>query len=1422
MSTLRDITRIEYQITHSNLKIVKTLHIICFGNEGEPRKVRKALREFSGFGYSRDSVEYTAKLEEIKKLLELPDLIAICNILDLDYNGNENEIADRICSFLIDLKAEQRNDDLDEETEDEKRSEQSDDIGETEQSDRENTRKRTQECHRGMDSFALTFRDVEDSIRPFDGKEEYPVKRWIADFEEIADVTGWNELQKLLFAKRSLKGLAKLFIQAEKGIKTWSILKERLIKEFEIKINSAQIHKMLMSRKKKQEESVQEYVLAMREIASRGNTEPEVVIQYIIDGIQDETSNKIILYGAKDFSEFKEKAKLYESILSKKSMPSKNSSNVKKDFSGRYRKDTKREIKKETDVTCFNCGGKGHKSRDCPDKSKGIKCFGCNGYGHVATRCPNRTSTRETPKPSTSTNMSVMEVVPKNAIKLKIDNTELTALLDTGSDISVIREDVYEAYFQNITLANNYLTVRGLGENKILTLGSFCRNVIVNDEKFLLTFHVIPKAAACFRAIVGNNLLEQAEVSIGENGIMVYKRKESFLMHIKIADDEEEKDEIDLNHIANNECQQTVKELIHKYEPQKTKTTDIKMRIVLKNEEVIYQRPRRLSVPEKIEVEKQIDEWLENGIVRASSSEFACPIVLVKKKDGKTRICCDYRKLNKNLVKDRFPLPLIEDVLDGLQGAKIFSTIDLRNGFFHVPIEEDSIKYTAFVTHNGQYEFLKCPFGLSTSPPVFQRFINHIFRPLLMENIVIYYMDDIIIPSCNYEEGLERLKMVLQVAKEYGLEIKKEKCQFLKERIEFLGFIIEDGKVQPCEAKTYAIRKFPEPTTCRQLQSFLGLTGYFRKFIPSHAIIAKPLSDMLKKNQSFIFEDVQKQAFNRLKDLLTSEPILHIFQQGRETELHTDASKFGYGACLMQRDSIDSKFHPIYYMSKKTTPAEEKYSSYELEVLAIIQAVKKFRIYLLGTKFKIITDCSAFQKTMNKRDLTTRVARWALLLEEYDYEIEHRKGSKMSHVDALSRNPVVMTIINKEEGMIERLKLAQEKDERIITIKKVLMTEEYDNYFVKHDILYKYENGQELIVPPKTMQTEIIRRAHEVGHFSVKKTEEMINREFYIPKLKEKIQTVIGNCIPCILGNRKEGKKEGFLHPISKQEGPLHTYHIDHLGPIPSTNKNYKYILAVIDDFSKFAWLYPTKSTTSKETVSCLLKQQKTFGNPTRIITDKGTAFTANEFEDYCTEEGIIHVTITTGVPRGNGQVERLNRTIISVLTKLSSDDPTKWYKFVDRVQSALNSTYQRSIATSPFEILIGVKMKTKEDILLREMIEQETLKQFDAYREELRTECKQHLLKAQEENRKKYNLRRKEAKVYKVGDLVAIKRTQFGTGLKISSNYLGPYEITQAKPHERYNVARVGNHVGPLYTSTCAEYLKPWVENLSESETDS
>jgi ribonuclease HI len=1304
----------------------------------------------------------------------------------------------------------------------------------------------------------LTFglKDIVDLIKPFSSKDNYSIEAFISDIEDIFDLYQiTNPVSQVLFVKKCLTGPALTLIRSIRGITNWEQMRKHLLEEFSDKINGLQLHNMMQARRLKSFETLQEYFLAMRDLGHKGSLDDSSLFDYVINGIPDSSNNKIMLYGCKTILEFKEKLKIYEKIFN-----ASKHSNRKFDTPPR---DAKFEQKQVTQPTCYTCGLKGHKSTFCKNKERGKKCYGCQNFGHVHANCPRNRSnsaTKPNQQPSNSSDRTVHQIsqlseqFPTNIMHVPVTlaKTQFIALCDTGSQATIINEKTYRS-IGSPPLYPSQVTFAGIGRDKVKGIGFFQDSITMQDITLSTNIHVVNNNVIPLDVIVGMDCLRQTEFTFGKNGINVCKHSaemnaamcenlvvdrifppaclesleeqsrdtcesgsvsthENFLCFISAsAVSGGEENEANLTHIVDKELRNSVSVLIRDYQPQKNpRSSELKMNIIINDEIPVSQRSRRIPFPEQKIVEKQIDEWLRDGIIKPSCSEYASPIVLCKKRDGTSRLCVDFRLLNRKVVKDSFPMVQVEEVLDHLGDAKVFSTLDLKNGFFHVPVEERCTKYLAFTSHVGLFEFLKAPFGLCTSPSVFQRFIHNIFRDLVRENIVIIYMDDFIIPARTEEEGLEKLKRVLARAKEYGLEINFKKCQFLKRKIEFLGYVIEGGTIRPSPEKTIAVQNFPEPKNIKQIQSFLGLTGYFRKFIENYSKIAKPLSDLLRNETEFRFGVEQKQAFEALKQSLTNDPVLHIFRQGAKLELHTDASSHGFGAILFQEDD-DGKMYPIQYMSKKTTPQQEKYHSYELEVLAIIEALKKFRNYLLGTKFKIITDCDAFQKTMHKNDLPPKIARWALMLEEFHYEVCHRPGKQMKHVDALSRYPVLLISSN---DVTQKVKDAQDQDDFISQIKNMLTSTPVDDYFLKNGILYKLHKDKELLVIPQLMQSEIIKNAHSQGHFSCQKTELIVSRDYYIPHLKKLVQEVISNCIPCILSSRKSGKQEGLLHPIPKGDKPLDCYHCDFLGPLPSTKKCYKYIFTVIDAFSKFVWIYPVKSPSSKDALEKLTLQQTTFGNPSKIITDKGSSFTSTEFQTYCQEQSIDHIQITTGIPRGNGQVERIHGTIIPVLTKLAVDEPDKWFKYVPRLQRILNSTTTRSTKYTPFQLLIGINMKQKEDLEIKQLLEEEHYQTVIHVKETLRDEAKQNILKLQEENRRQYNKRRKPACKYKLGDKVAIQRTQFGTGLKLRPRYFGPYEVTKINPNDRYEVRKLGLHEGPNLTSTAADKMKNWCTN--------
>lgn len=1293
----------------------------------------------------------------------------------------------------------------------------------------------------------------------FTGRDNtYPVARWIEDVESNSEIFGWSELQRLLVARKSLKGTAELWLRTERPFKSWDELKAAMLKEFPDTVDVKAIHELMSARKKRQDEACIDYMLAMKELGKRGKMADYVAIKYVVDGIQDVETNKIMLYGVTSYGELKEKLKIYETVSSKlqKVTPvQRNSVNASSMQSSRRR------------IRCYGCGELGHTSSECPHKNKGMKCFKCNEFGHVGAVCTNFDNQRQTSgdfgqrrghqqnkqtmfgksadftrqdyqrtedkmKKERKTNkftqdesahfvndyddIERMEKIvykdkmsvskdKKPVVVLKINNVSCKALIDSGSDVNIISVDVYNAIGKP-QLQSDSLGITGIGMSTVRSLGKCKVRVCVDDYYYdEVTFHVLSRDFIPYEVIIGQELLNEVTVVLQGSSVRFvsheWERLGCFASEVCSC-------ESVVGHMKNSTLKDEVIQCVQKYQPNQTKETPLQLKIVLKDEVPVTQRPRRLSLAEQRTVEEQVDEWLHNGIIQVSYSEYSSPLVLVKKKDGTTRVCIDYRLLNKKMIKDEFPMPLIEDLIDKVKDAKVFSVLDLKNGFFHLKISEESIPYTAFVTHHGQYEFLRAPFGLSVSPKYFMRFITIVFKDLIKENIMMIFIDDIIIPARSEKEAVSRLKRVLEVAVEYGLEINWKKAKLICHEIEYLGHLIKDGEVRPSPEKVDAVARYPEPCNTKQIQSFIGLTSYFRKYIKEYARVAKPLTDMMKKDVEFVFGQQQRDAFNTLKKKLMSDPVLKIYDPALPTEVHTDASSQAIAAILMQKHP-EGGIHPVRYMSRRTNEAEMKYSSYELEALAIVEGVKKFRHYLFGIHFKIVTDCQAFELTLRKKDLTPKVARWVLLLDEYDYEVEHRAGARMQHTDALSRMPYVAAVVSLHEEM----RLAQERDEELNAIRQLIEKEgQYLDYCLNNRVLFK--GDQQQIVVPKMMEKEIIKRVHNKGHFASRKMKEAISKDYYIKNVEKKIEEIVSSCIPCLLATRKDGKQEGYLNPIQKEGTPLHTLHLDHVGPLTDTRKCYNHILTMVDGFSKFVWLFPTKSTTTAEVLSKLEIHQQTFGNPIRFITDRGTAFTSGAFQKYCEDEQIQHVPVTTGVPRGNGQVEIMHRTIISVLTKMCIADPSLWYRHVAGVQKALNSTYQRSIDTSPFELMLGTKMRTRDDMEICELLQQEHRDGYVQSREKLRQSAKVQIMKVQEENKKTFDKKRKQSSKYKEGDWVAIKRTQFGPGLKLKPKYLGPYCVVKVKRNDRYDVEKVdGSAEGPIKTSSSADLMKRWPE---------
>ena len=639
----------------------------------------------------------------------------------------------------------------------------------------------------------------------------------------------------------------------------------------------------------------------------------------------------------------------------------------------------------------------------------------------------------------------------------------------------------------------------------------------------------------------------------------------------------------------------------------------------------IKQRPRRLPYAYRDEAEQQIQEMLANGIITPSVSPWSSPIVLVRKKNGDLRFCVDYRKLNQITVNDSHPLPLISDLLDSVKDAKYFSLLDLRSGYWQIPVAQEDRAKTAFVTQNGLYEFTRMPFGLKTAPATFQRAIEVILAGLTFE-ICLCYLDDVIVFGKTLTEHNDRLKTVLTRFRDNNLRVKLAKCVFASPQVTYLGHCISQQGVSPDPTKLTAVAKIPLPSNIKEVRTFLGLTGYYRRFIPNYATVAQPLTKLTSKEycNNFVWTDECTAAFDKLKQLLCSAPILCYPDFDREFILQTDASDVGLGAVLSQIDKSGNE-HVVAYASKTLSPREKNYSTTEKEAFAIHFGTQHFRVYLLGRKFTISTDHSALS-WLHSMEPKGRIARWLMDLQEFDFEVKHRAGRVHNNADALSRLRPTPELIRKlQQDAINtcsvtlnpsiNIRDAQQQDASIAKLRDLKlrnqpkpsvsksqdvyfrkMLRHYDKLFIRDEILVRaigqrksYPNY--VIVLPQSLITTCVKAMHDspfAGHMGVARTEERIRQRFYWPGIHNSVQTFIHNCRACAQRKIATHNNKAPTQHIEVGE-PFTFWAIDYMGPLPETARGNRHILVMMDHFSKWCEAFPTKDQKASTVANILL-----------------------------------------------------------------------------------------------------------------------------------------------------------------------------------------------------------------------------------------
>ncbi|UYV66446.1 hypothetical protein LAZ67_4001706 [Cordylochernes scorpioides] len=866
----------------------------------------------------------------------------------------------------------------------------------------------------------------------------------------------------------------------------------------------------------------------------------------------------------------------------------------------------------------------------------------------------------------------------------------------------------------------------------------------------------------------------------------------------------------DLSHEDRNRLLDVLKRFIGVFELQKAgpkrTSLDVKHRIDTGDHAPIRQRPYRVSPYERGVIQTEVDKMLKSGIVKPSDSPWSSPVVLVKKKDGTWRFCVDYRRLNKITRKDVYPLPRIDDTLDSLKGASVFSTMDLKSGYWQIEVDEADREKTAFVTPDGLFEFKVMPFGLCNAPATFERIMDNLLRGLKW-NICLCYLDDIIVFSKTMEEHILRLEMVLNCLSKAGLTLNLEKCHFGSRRMKVLGHLIDGDGIYPDPDKVEAVRNFPRPKNVSEVRSFLGLCSYYRRFIKSFADITGPLNELLKKGKQFSWNDRQEDSFNNLKSALTSEPVLGHFDEAAPIYVHTDASGFGIGSVLVQlRDGCEQ---PIAYASRTLSKSEKNYSTTEKECLAVVWSISKFRPYLFGRHFSVVTDHHSLCWLANLKDPSGRLARWALRLQEYEVAVCYKNGRKHKDADCLSRSPLPDTAEETEEDILCLAVLCdvEKEQQRDPSLTKIIANcgdPNYKRFVIINNILYKknYDplGRPWLLVVPRTLRLEVLRSSHDAptaGHLGFAKTYDRIRRRLFWPGLYRSVRNYVGHCRECQRRKKIPQLPPGNLKPIAPVSIPFQKIGMDLLGRFPPTRDGNRWVIVCTDYLTKYAVTKAIPTGGAVEVAKFMVNDVVLkHGAPRELITDRGRSFQAkvvNELTKMC---GMSHYFTTAYHPQTNGLTERLNKTLVDMLSMYVDVDQKNWDSVLPFITFAYNTARQETTGFSPFFLVHGREAETMLDALFPyqpDYEEDEHISHLMMDAEEARQLARLQTLKAQAIDKERYDSRHKPV-YYDVGDLVWVFTPVRKVGLseKLLKKYFGPYRITKKLSDVNYEVTTV------------------------------
>jgi hypothetical protein len=842
----------------------------------------------------------------------------------------------------------------------------------------------------------------------------------------------------------------------------------------------------------------------------------------------------------------------------------------------------------------------------------------------------------------------------------------------------------------------------------------------------------------------------------------------------------------------------------------------------------------RMSPTELMELKKQLDFLLEHGYIRPSNSPYGAPVLFAPKKDGGLRLCLDFRGLNNQTPKDKYPLPRDQDIFDQLQGAKYFSTLDALWGYWQIRIAEADVHKTSVRTPLGSYEFLVMPFGLTNAPATFQKFMESALRPFLMKFCMVY-IDDIIIYSKTAEEHMEHIRLVLEALDKEKIKIKLSKCNFFRTSLDFLGHVISRNGIKPQPKKIEAIQKWPQPTSVNEVQQFMGMVNYYRRHINNLANMSAPLTDITEDKGPFAPQWTSEctKGFQAIKDYMSVDMLLAIPNMALPFTVQTDASRVAIGGSLHQ--TIDGEDRPVAFESKKLQETQRNWPTHERELYAIYYCVKTWRHYLQGSPISLTSDHKPLLEIRKQKQLSDKQARWVSYLESFDYNITYKAGELLIGPDALSRRPdhfklvldylgATVTISELAEAVetadrydghnivgdlaitgnwIQTLTDSYKTDQLFLKTEKELAEKSKPRspFYISNGLLFFKDRDKpspaRLYVPDNsTLRNSIISEVHDLpiaGHFSRDKTLQRLQRYFYWPNMEDTVTHFIKSCDKCSKHKYPTHKAATAADTYAVPDYPWDVMCMDEKTGLPETQRGNSAFWVFVDRLSRRAHAIPVAAHLDTFNVAKIWFTHifPHHGFPHTIISDRDARFTSAFWENMWKLSGTKLNIASTGNAQADGGSERWIKTCVEILSNFAEENPTDWDLYLPSAEFAYNDSIHPETGFTPFEIDMGRSPNTPISILMqgflhRPMLFRDDLVALDP--SEYLARIAKTLQKTREltrkglERRKENMQRNTTAHEYKLGDFVYLKHPNYGTPshTSLEPNFVGPFRIIE------------------------------------------